>query len=459
MKIAVLNGSPKGKQSVTLQSVLYLQAHNKQHEFVIFNIGQQIKKLQNEQEFDKVIEQILLCDTIMFAYPVYTFLVPYQLHRFIEQLKQSARAKEFAGKYVTQLTTSKHFYDYTAHNFIIDNCNDLKLNYVCGLSADMDDLLKVEGRAGLDCFFATFVHCVTNNNHLFSPREAPQTVKPYISTTSTPCQKNTAYDTVILTSYQETQTNLLEMIKEFCAVYPNKTRIININDFKFDGGCLGCFMCATDGKCVYKDGFDTYLRNTIQNANAFIYAFEIKDHSFGSKFKQFDDRQFCNGHRPMTIGSAVGYLISGNYDYEPNLKLVIEGRASVGQNYFAGVATDQNDTKQEISSLSDNLAFALANHSKPSQNFLGVGGNKIFRDLIYVMGGLMKADHKFYKRHNFYDFPQKQLGTKLKMQMVGALMSNKKLRTKMKGKMNEFILKPYDKAIEKSLRDKDDKNV
>ena len=34
--------------------------------------------------------------------------------------------------------------------------------------------------------------------------------------------------------------------------------------------------------------------------------------------------------------------------------------------------------------------------SRPA-NFYGVGGMKIFRDLIYVMQGLMKADHKFYK--------------------------------------------------------------
>ena len=39
---------------------------------------------------------------------------------------------------------------------------------------------------------------------------------------------------------------------------------------------------------------------------------------------------------------------------------------------------------------------------------LGVYGMKIFRDLIYIMQGLMKADHKFYKEHGIYDFPQKQ---------------------------------------------------
>ena len=31
---------------------------------------------------------------------------------------------------------------------------------------------------------------------------------------------------------------------------------------------------------------------------------------------------------------------------------------------------------------------------------------KIFRDLIWMMRGLMKADHEFYKAHGMYDFPQ-----------------------------------------------------
>lgn len=40
--------------------------------------------------------------------------------------------------------------------------------------------------------------------------------------------------------------------------------------------------------------------------------------------------------------------------------------------------------------------------------FLGVGGMKIFRDLIWMMQGMMKADHQFYKEHGIYDFPRKQ---------------------------------------------------
>ena len=83
------------------------------------------------------------------------------------------------------------------------------------------------------------------------------------------------------------------------------------------------------------------------------------------------------------------------------------------------------------------------------QNFYGVGGMKIFRDLIYLMQGMMKADHAFYKAHGQYDFPQKQKGTVLKMYLVGALLDSPKVKEKMGDKMTEGMLAPYKKVLDR----------
>ena len=65
------------------------------------------------------------------------------------------------------------------------------------------------------------------------------------------------------------------------------------------------------------------------------------------------------------------------------------------------------------------------------------------------MRGLVVADHKFYKKHGIYDdFPQKHLGKMWKMQLIGFLANNKKMRAKMGNKMNEGIIAPYKKLIE-----------
>ena len=226
--------------------------------------------------------------------------------------------------------------------------------------------------------------------------------------------------------------------------------MVNLREFPFDGGCLGCFGCAITGRCVYRDGFDEFLRSTIQTADAFVYAFTISDHYTHSSFKCFDDRQFCNGHRTVTHGTPIAYLISGDYRYESNLRMVVEGRSEVGGNYLCGVATDEGDTASDIRTLADSLVFALERKLSRPANFYGVGGMKIFRDLIYVMQGMMKADHKFYKQHGIYDFPQKQKKRILQMKLVGAMLAVPSVQKKMKGQMNRYIIGPYEKVVEQA---------
>ena len=175
----------------------------------------------------------------------------------------------------------------------------------------------------------------------------------------------------------------------------------------------------------------------------------------GPRFKMYDDRQFCNGHRTVTMGMPVGYLVSGEYSREANLQMIIEGRAEVGGNFLCGVATDEINPDGEIDRLARTLTYAVQNGYTRPANFYGVGGMKIFRDLIYVMQGMMKADHKFYKAHGQYDFPQKQKGRLIAMYLVGGLMSlpTTSKNPKVTNIMNEGMLMPYNAILEKARRE------
>ena len=444
MNILVLNGSPKGPNSVTLQTMLYLEKLHPEHKFEILHVGQKIRSL--EKDFSSMEQPLKQANLIIFSYPVYTFLAPYQLHRFIELLKASGISLK--GKYVTQFTTSKHFYDVTAHRFIQDNCQDLGMNYVRGLSADMDDLLSEKGQEEARKFFdyVCWCHkCGTCEADLRVPAAPPNHQAVHIPNPKTADKKG---DVVIVTDCEPDNTQLQNMIARFQAVLPLKTRMINIREYGFKGGCLGCFNCAVTGKCVYKDNFDEFLRNNIQTAQSIVYAFTIHDHSMGSRFKLYDDRQFCNGHRTVTMGMPIGYLVSGNLKEEPNLQTVIEARAQVGGNFLAGIATDEQNPDADIDMMARTLCYALKNQYVPPQNFYGVGGMKVFRDLIWIMQGMMKADHKFYKAHGQYDFPQKQWKTMLKMYLVGALISSPKVKSKMGNAMTEGMLMPYRKVLD-----------
>jgi len=447
MHILVLNGSPKGESSITLQTVRYLEILYPQHTFSVLHVGAQIKAL--EKDFSPAAKAIESADLLLFSYPVYTFIAPYQLHRFIELLK--TKEIPLTGKYASQITTSKHFYDVTAHRYVEDNCYDLGLKYIRGLSADMDDLTTKQGQKEARDFLEYLVWCTEHDHH--EPFPAPTPAPQHKPVTVPESTDNKTGDVVILTTCTPEDEQLARMIDRFRAVCGRKTRVINLREYPFRGGCLGCFNCAVDGTCIYKDGFDRFLREDIQKAEAMVYAFSIQDHSMGAAFKLYDDRQFCNGHRTVTMGMPVGYLISGDYSREFNLQMILEGRAQVGHNFLAGTATDETEPDAAIDRMAETLCYALDHSYVPPQNFYGIGGMKIFRDLIWIMQGMMRADHKFYKAHGQYDFPQKHRGRMLAMYLVGELLANPKLKSKMGGKMTEGMLMPYTKVLEQAKKE------
>ena len=447
MNILIINGSPKGKTSITLQTLNYISLLHPEHSFDVLHVGQLIKTI--EKDMTAALDAIRNAELLIFSYPVYTFIAPSQLHRFIELLKESG--EDLSGKFATQISTSKHFYDVTAHAYVADNCKDMKMKYVKGLSADMDDLTTEKGQKEAREFFDRVLYSVSEGIYEKFPADRTEFVP--VTATVPEALPAVVGDIAIITDCEDDNVALHSMINRFRAVVGRKTRVINIREFPFKGGCLGCFNCAVSGKCVYKDGFDDFLRGTIQTAEAIVYAFTVKDHSMGALFKLYDDRQFCNGHRTVTMGMPFAYLISGDYENEFNLRMIVEGRAEVGGNYLAGVATNAADTDTEIDKMAKNLVYALEHKIVTPQNFYGVGGMKIFRDLIWIMQGMMRADHKFYKAHGQYDFPQKQRGRMLAMYLVGALLSSEKLKKKAGSKMTEGMLMPYNKILERTRKE------
>lgn len=104
-----------------------------------------------EKDFTPLRKELEKAELILFSYPVYTFIAPYQLHRLMELIK--ADGVDLSGKFASQITTSKHFYDVTAHRYVEENCCDLGMKVVRGLSADMEDLLTEQGQRDARDFF------------------------------------------------------------------------------------------------------------------------------------------------------------------------------------------------------------------------------------------------------------------------------------------------------------------
>ena len=144
-------------------------------------------------------------------------------------------------------------------------------------------------------------------------------------------------------------------------------------------------------------------------------------------------------------GKPFAYLVNGDLDREQNLITVLKARADVGHSFLAGFASGAD----EIRDVSLRLAFALENGYNPPRGFYGVGGMKIFRDLVWLMRGMMWEDHLYYKAHGLYDFPQRRWPRMLGMRILGALLRSQRVRSLIGDRMNEGMLAPYRKILDK----------
>jgi multimeric flavodoxin WrbA len=455
MKIAVLNGSPKGDISVTMQYVKFIQKKFLKHELKILNISHGIKRIEkDENAFREIIEEVKASDGVLWAFPLYYLLVPSQYKRFIELISEKGVEESFKNKYTAVLTTSIHFFDHAAHNYMHAICDDLDMKYVDYFSADMDDLLKEKERKRLLLFVRSFFEAIEGNMATSKSYAA----LAFDNFTYIPGNGVGRIDTgnkkiLIITDSIDNHTNLGRMIERFRNSFSGGTELVYLNELDIKGGCLGCVHCSFDNICVYQDGFSDFFNTRLKNADILVYGGAIKDRYLSSRWKMFFDREFFRGHTPTLTGKQVGFIISGPLKQIPNLRQVLEAQVQSGEANLVDFITDEYGDSAYIDALLEGLAGRLvwcANHNyiKPD-TFLSVGGRKLFRDDIWGrLRFVFQADHRFYKSHGFYDFPQKDYKTRAFNLLMMLFTKIPAVRKGFHKKIKEQMVKPYKKILE-----------
>lgn len=430
MKFVVLNGSPKGDLSVTMQYVHYIEKNYKEHEFNIINISEKINKIEKDENFFKeIIDEVNSSDGVIWGFPLYYCLVASQYKRFIELIFERNAKAAFKGKYAAIIATSIHFSDHTAINYMNGICDDLHMNFVDYFSPDMHDLLKDDVRQKLLHFAGNYFNAIKNkivtfknyNPIVYSPLEyKPESSFEKIDTLNK--------KVVIVTDSLENR-NLANMIEQFRSNFSKPIELINLQDIDIKGGCLGCLRCSYDYHCAYegKDGYIDFYNSKLKTADIIIFAGDIKDRYLSSRWKKFFDRSFFNTHTPSLFGKQIGFIIAGALKQLPNLKEIFDTYLQWQNSNLVGFVTDEAQSSKEIDGQLYTLAnsvvkFASLNYCKP-YNSLGIGGWKVFRDEMW--GDLrfpFIADYKAYKALGVYDFPQKNLKVRVMNFVVMAMV-------------------------------------
>jgi len=456
MKIIIINGSPHGQNGVTSQYTKYLEIKFAEHEFNTIEVARKINKLERDIDFfNEILQQIEIADAIIWAFPVYSMLIPSQLKLFVELLFERNTNKVMKGKFATSISSSANFYDHTAHDYMHGISVDLGLKYVKGYSPEMRDLLTENGRNNLVGFASDFFWKISINNNL-EDRAIPAVEWKTVDLSEIHLPKKVAKtgnkNIVIISDANPTDDNLLKMLDLFDRQVSHKVAVIELRNIEMKGGCIGCLKCGSGGACFYNDEYaETFEK--VKKADAVIYAGAIKDRYYSARFKKFIDRYFSNGHRAVLSASLLGHIVSGPLNQLSPMKETLEAHIEVAHCQRLGVISDENIdpniTAKNISNMVLFLEHWFENKEwKNPQTFLGVGGGKIFRDLVYYNRGVMGADYQFYKENNLLDFPN----TNYKNRIIGKIMlligKIPALEKEMKTNMNDHRIKPYKEVLE-----------
>ncbi|WP_321507509.1 NAD(P)H-dependent oxidoreductase [uncultured Methanoregula sp.] len=453
MKIVVLNGSPKGDVSVTMQYVAYLRKKFPENEYEILNIAHEIRTIEKDSKaWENIIASVRSADLVIWAFPLYYLLVCSQYKRFIELITERKAQDAFFGKYAVSLSTSIHFFDQTAHAYIHAVSDDLGMKYLGMFSADMKDLLSEKEQKRLEIFFALTFSAVREKIPV-QPEYMPLVPSAFVYIPGG--EKTIRAGTkkvVILTDDDGSPANLAAMTARLLKNFSGSVELINLHDMNIKGGCLGCCQCGYDNTCVYTDGYVDFFNNKLVPADIIIMAGSVRDRYLSSKWKQFFDRSFFKGHTPGLAGKQIGFVIAGPLSQIPCLKEALTAWAENG-GCNALFLTDEARDSEKLDALLDAMADRLVQGSElayiPPQTFYAVGGHKIFRDRIYAgMRVVFQADYRYYGEHGMFDFPKGDIKTRLMNALLIPLTRIPGFRKKVFGDMKHHMIEPFAPVLE-----------
>lgn len=455
MNTVVLNGSPKGELSVTMQYVSYGIRMHPEHRYEIIDIAQKEKLnaiLNDKNVFEAILSKIEASDLVIWAVPVYACMVPTQVKQFIEKVFCSKTTKSFSNKHTAVVSTSAHVYDQTAMRYLNAVCDDFGMRYLGFFSAEMFDLLIPNYRKQLESFFDSILTSTQKNVPVSrSYHRIKFNDFVYVPASENDMEKKVALHgkkLLVVTDSLEPSSNLESMVKYFVSCFEHKVEVVSLNDIGMKSGCDGVTLpCQIDHMCTHDDGFADFYINQLMKADILVYAGTIKDRFLSSEWKTYFDRAMFQGHVPSFPGKQIGWIISGPMRQIPNIRDTLEGYFEMQKSHLVDFVTDEYNDSKTIDSLLLQFAIQLVDCSKreyvPPPTFLGVGGHKLLYNLITYNRVVFQKDYDYYKKGKHYDLRSATWSTDLLARLLILLTKVPTARGYLENNFSKLLLLPF----------------
>jgi len=452
MKICVLNGSPKGEKSITMQYVRFLELANSDHTFTSCHISRKISGIEKKpEEWENICSLIRDADMILWATPVYFQHVPAQYKRFVELLFERNALDLFAGKYAASISTSVHFFDQKVHEYLQGISEDLGMNYTGSFSAAMNDLFEEKNQRQLVLFGKDIIASCTEKRPML-PAFPPLPTDSPVYTPGTISPVETYGKNTLILHDAVPGSNLDAMVRQMGSAIPG-AKIVHLDEIGMKGGCLGCCQCGFDNQCIYSDGFCSFWKGQIEQADIIVFAGSVRDRYLSAAWKQFFDRSFFLGHVPRFEKQQLVLMVQGPLARVPGLR---ENLTSlVGGGNLVDIITDEpeNSTLVDaiISSTAERAVQASRDGYKKPPMFPAVAGHIVLRDAVWGdLRPIFRADHRYYKSHGLYDFPQYQYRKRFSRFFFSLMMGLPFVQKMVKPVMKDQMVKPFERIFTSS---------
>lgn len=384
MKICVLACSPKGENSLGLQSAKFLQQFYPNDQFDIH--------LTNKPDCpDEVIQSAADSDLILIISSIFHLNIHGQMITMLDQLAAGLKAKlgdDINKKYFTYMTSSNFLYDVGAHKYVKHWASSENLNFLRLLSLKDESLLTETGREELYRWFAYTKDTI----ELLRSGNVPKVTEP---------RKVSILNDNLPESSVKRVTSLYE--ERGCEV-----NVVNLSEYNIKP-CNACFACYSNRTCCMKDDMLTLMDKLGTGTDLLIHMGTMRYGMLSQQFKFFMDRHVQFG-RAGTSDEFVRLSLveSDEDDVERNNSMMEfsqweEAINGIGRDYGAGAYFMRiKDQEIDITRYVDDTILIMNNEMIGPRNVFSETLNTRFAELAHLLQFMVPLDYAHFKKDGYY---------------------------------------------------------
>lgn len=388
MKLAIIMGSNRGSKSI---SNFFLQKLSKDWQIETIEVGKYIKVFSESREFfNDTLQSIKDADGVLWFIPVHNMLPSSEICSFIQLMDRYEAFSCLENKYTSAVFTSFYFSHREAEEYWKLACQSWNMNTLDVFHCRVDFFLDNKEIQRWESFADLFYKKVKSQFPCQSYYEWNQSrILPYTATPGLPVEKRNPSDkkVLLITTSPLKNSNLNEMISVWTRHFPYEMEVINLSELSFMLSCTSCMNCFWNEPCLAENDL---LGKTIfpkyKEADAIIFATDIRSGMFPSSLRFFLDRLFLKAYFDRQKRKKVAYIFSGSLKNGMVVEKYIQSKSLLHGETLVGVVSDAKTTAKQITKNIITLVQAMTQALEDShqeevsddeQNFIAKFENRV----------------------------------------------------------------------------------